>query len=176
MQNFGGMATSRLNRNLRLDKHWSYGTQGTISSARGQRPFLVIAPVQTDKTKESMVEVIKEVKGVAGERALAGEEYSSIMRNMTLRLPGRFATLDALENAAIEMINYKLPIDYWSKYAANVRSLTEAQLNGAARKFVRPDEIIWIVVGDLQKIEKGIKDLNYGEVIRLEGDLDTLGL
>ena len=87
MRNFGGMATSRLNRNLRLDKHWSYGTQGLIGDARGQRPFLVIAPVQTDKTKESMVEVSKEIKGLAGERPVAGEEFASIMRNMTLRLP-----------------------------------------------------------------------------------------
>ena len=65
---------SRLNRNLRLDKHWSYGTQGVLQDARGQRPFIVIAPVQTDKTKESMVEVSKEIKGLAGERPLAGED------------------------------------------------------------------------------------------------------
>ena len=56
-QNFGGMATSRLNRNLRLDKHWSYGTSGQLRNSRGQRTFLVLAPVQTDKTKESMTEV-----------------------------------------------------------------------------------------------------------------------
>ena len=53
MRNFGGLATSRLNRNLRLDKHWSYGTQGVLQDARGQRPLFVLAPVQTDKTKES---------------------------------------------------------------------------------------------------------------------------
>ena len=41
MRNFGGIATSRLNRNLRLDKHWSYGTQGVLQDARGQRPFIV---------------------------------------------------------------------------------------------------------------------------------------
>src|SRR6185436_14056168 len=84
MTNFGGMSTSRLNRNLRLDKHWSYGTSGQIANARGQRPLIVIAPVQTDKTKESMIEVAKELRGVAGERPLAGEEFASIMRNQTM--------------------------------------------------------------------------------------------
>jgi zinc protease len=175
MRNFGGMATSRLNRNLRLDKHWSYGTQGFIAEARGQRPFIVLAPVQTDKTKESLVEVSKEIKGLAGERPLAGEEFASIMRNMTLRLPARFETLDALEDAAVRMVNYGLPPDYWSRYATGVRSLTDAQLNAAARKFVRPDEIIWIVVGDLRKIEKGVRDLNLGEVIRLNADGEPAG-
>ncbi|HEV7396844.1 MAG TPA: pitrilysin family protein [Pyrinomonadaceae bacterium] len=175
MTNFGGIATSRLNRNLRLDKHWSYGTQGTLVNARGQRPFLVIAPVQTDKTKESMVEVAKEIRGLAGERQLAGEEYASIMRNMTLRLPGRFETLNALEGAAIDMINYSLPADYWSNYGRNVRVLTESQINDAAKKFVRPNEVIWIVVGDLKKIEQGVRELGFGEIIRMNADGEALG-
>jgi zinc protease len=170
LQNFGGMATSRLNRNLRLDKHWSYGTSGVLAGARGQRPFIVIAPVQTDKTKESMVEVAKEIRGLAGERPLAGEEYQSIMRNMTMRLPGRFETLNSLENAAIAIINYGLPVDYWSHYSENVRLLTEPQLNTAAKKFVRPGEVIWIVVGDLKKVEQGVRELGFGEVIRLNAD------
>jgi zinc protease len=175
MTNFGGIATSRLNRNLRLDKHWSYGTQGVINAARGQRPFVVIAPVQTDKTKESMIEVAKEIRGVAGERPLAGEEYASIMRNMTLRLPGRFETLNSLEGAAIDMINYGLPADYWSRYGSNVRLLTEPQLNDAGKKFVRPNEVIWVVVGDLKKVEQGVRELGFGQVIRLSADGEPLG-
>jgi zinc protease len=170
LTNFGGMATSRLNRNLRLDKHWSYGTSGGLRSARGQRAFMVIAPVQTDKTRESMVEIVKEIRGVAGERLLEGEEYASIMRNMTMRLPARFSTLQSLENAAARIYNYGLPVDYWSNYASRVRSLSESQLNEAAKKFIHPDQLNWIIVGDLSKIEKGIQELNYGEIIRLDAD------
>jgi zinc protease len=170
MQNFGGMATSRLNRNLRLDKHWSYGTSGFIMNARGQRPFMVIAPVQTDKTKESITEVSKEINGVAGDRKLEGEEYASIMRNMTLRLPARFSTLSSLDNAALELVNYKLPADYWSKYAGNVRTLTEQQLNDAAKKFIHPSELVWLVVGDAKKIEPGIRSLNLGDMIYIDAD------
>lgn len=169
-QNFGGMATSRLNRNLRLDKHWSYGTSGQLRSSRGQRAFVVVAPVQTDKTKESMTEVIKEIKDVAGVRPVSGEEFQSIMRNMTSRLPGRFETLASLEGAAIDLVNYKLADDYWSQYGANMRGLTEAQLADAAKKFVRPDEIVWVVIGDLNKIEKGIGELGFGEIIKLDAD------
>ncbi len=169
-QNFGGMATSRLNRNLRLDKHWSYGTSGQLRDSRGQRSFLVIAPVQTDKTKESMVEVSKEIADIAGARPITGEEFQSIMRNMTLRLPGRFETLSALESAAVDLVNYNLPDDFWSNYGSSMRNLTEAQLANAAKKFVRPNEIIWIIVGDMEKVEKGIRELNYGEVVKLDAD------
>ena len=169
-QNFGGMATSRLNRNLRLDKHWSYGTQGQLTGVRGQRTFMVVAPVQTDKTKESMIEVSKEINDIAGNRPISGEEFTSIMRNMTSRLAGRFETLASLENAAIASINYNLPNDYWSRYGTNIRSLTEPQLAEAAKKFVRPGEIVWIVIGDLKRIEAGVRELGYGEVIKLNAD------
>jgi zinc protease len=170
MQNLGGMTTSRLNRNLRLDKHWSYGTNARIAEVRGQRPFIAMAPVQTDKTAESMQEVAKEIRGAAGERPIAGEEYDSIMRNMTARLAGRFETLNALEAAAVASVNLGLPDDYWSKYAGNVRALSAAQLAGAAGKFIRPDELVWMVIGDLRKIEPGIRALGWGEVTVLNAD------
>lgn len=170
MRNFGGIATSRLNRNLRLEKHWSYGTSGFVTEARGQRPFMVIAPVQTDKTKESILEVIKEIKGVAGERPLAGEELASVMRNQTMRLPGSFETLGSLQNAAMRMTNLGYPDDYFARYAASVRALNEQALNSAAKSYVRPDEVIWLIVGDLKKIEGGVRELNLGEVVKLDAD------
>jgi zinc protease len=168
LRNFGGMATSRLNRNLRLDKHWSYGTQGSLNTARGPRPFLVIAPVQTDKTKEAIAEVQKEIAGVAGERPIAGEEFASIMRSQVLRLPGAYETLASLNGAALGMLTFGRPESYYADYAKNVRALTEADLNAAAKKVVRPEEVIWIVVGDLAKVEAGIRSLNLGEVVKLD--------
>jgi zinc protease len=174
MQDFGGMATSRLNRNLRLDKHWSYGTSARVIDARGQRPFITMAPVQTDKTVEAMQEVAKEIRGIAGERPIVGDEYDSIMRNMTSRLPGRFATLDALEGAALASVNLGLPDDYWSTYAGKVRALGAPELATAAARFIRPDEVVWMVVGDLRKIEPGIRKLGWGEVVVLDADGNKL--
>ena len=168
MRNFGGIATSRLNRNLRLDKHWSYGVQGALPASRGPRPFYVLAPVQTDKTKESMVEIAKELRDVAGARPVAGEEFASIMRNQTLGLPGRFETLDAIESAAVQLVNLGYPDDYFSQYATRVRALDEAALAAASKQYIRPNEIIWLVVGDLAKVEAGIRELKLGEVKRLE--------
>src|SRR6185436_6640424 len=55
----GGQFTSRINMNLRENKHWSYGAHSMLVSARAQRPFLTVAPVQTDKTKESLVELMR---------------------------------------------------------------------------------------------------------------------
>ena len=171
LRNFGGISTSRLMRNLRLDKHWTYGVRGGLNEARGQRPFVITTAVQTDKTKESIQELIKELRGVAGERPIAGEEFASAMRNQTLGLPGRFDSLSALENAALSLVNYGYPDDYYAKYASSVRALTAEQLNTAAKRIVHPDEVIWIVVGDLKKVEAGIRELGLGEVVRYTGEM-----
>jgi zinc protease len=170
MHDFGGMATSRLNRNLRLDKHWSYGTNARLSDVRGNRSFMALAPVQTDKTVEAMQEVAKEIRDIAGQRPIAGEEFDSVMRNVTSRLPGRFATLDAIEGAAITSINLGLPDDYWSGYAGGMRALNDKQLAGAAARYVRPEEVVWLVIGDLRKVEPGIRKLGWGEVTVLDAD------
>lgn len=168
MRLFGGMATSRLNRNLRLDKHWSYGTTGMIADARGPRPFFVIAPVQTDKTKEAMVEVLEEIRGVAGKRPIAGEEFESIKRTVVLSLPGRFATLAALEQALLDVALNGTAPEYFYNYAAHAREMGADKLNAAGARYVHPAELTWLVVGDLAKIEKGVRELGYGEVVRIE--------
>jgi zinc protease len=93
------------------------------------------------------------------------------MRNATLSLPARFDTLGALENAALSLINYQYPDDYYSKYASSVRALTDVQLNEAGKKIVRPEEVIWVIVGDLKKIEAGVRELNLGEVVRYSGEM-----
>ncbi len=167
---FGGMSTSRLNRNLRLDKHWSYGTFAVLLDARGQRPFVVVAPVQTDKTQESMREVEMEIRGIAGERPVAGEEFASIQRNMVMRLPGRFETLSSLAGAAIDMVSYGYPPEYFYGYAESVRRLGEADLAAAAVKFIHPQRVTWIVIGDLDEIEEAVRELGWGEIVRLDGD------
>jgi hypothetical protein len=69
---FGGAFTSRINLNLREDKHWSYGAGSFAFDARGQRPWIVYAPVQTDKTRESLAEMAKELREVAAGRPVAG--------------------------------------------------------------------------------------------------------
>lgn len=94
---------------------------------------------------------------------------------MTSRPAGRFETLSALEAAAINQINFNLPNDYWTNYSTNLRSLTEQQPASAAGKFVRPGEVIWIVVGDLSKVEKGIRELGFGEVVKLNADGEPIG-
>jgi zinc protease len=160
----GGNFGARLNMNLREDKHWSYGASMRFWDARGQRPYLAIAPVQTDKTKESLVEMNKEFRDVVGSRPLSHEELEKIQANETLSLPGSRETLRAVGDSIIDLVQFGLPDDYYETYAGKVRALKTSDLADAANQIVKPDQMTWVIVGDRSKIEAGVRELNLGEL------------
>ena len=166
----GGSFTSRVNMNLREDKHWSYGAFSVLFDARGQRPFIVLAPVQTDKTKESLTEVANELRAIAHSRPVTPEELAKAQANLTLSLPGQWETIGAVGASIEEIVRFDLPHDYYSTFASNVRALQVADLATAARETVQPDKLVWVVVGDRAKIEAGIRELNLGPLQFLDAD------
>jgi zinc protease len=166
----GGMFGARLNMNLREDKHWSYGARTVVRDARSQRPFYAVAPVQTDKTKEAMVEMNKEFRGIVGDKPVSSDELKKIQANETLKLPGSRETLEALSQSIVDLVQFGLPDDYYDTYAGKVRALKTSDVNAAAKEVVRADNLTWIVVGDRAKIETGIRELNLGEFRLMDVD------
>ncbi|HVS88799.1 MAG TPA: pitrilysin family protein [Candidatus Acidoferrum sp.] len=166
----GGTFASRLNANLREDKHWSYGVRSFLNDARGQRPFMAVAPVQTDKTKESLAEMNKEFRGILGEHPLTAAELKDIQANETLSLPGSRETLNSVGVSIIDLVQFGLPDDYYETYAGKVRALKTSDVADAAKTVVHPDQLIWVVVGDRAKIEAGIKELGLGELRLLDAE------
>ncbi|MFQ5709910.1 MAG: M16 family metallopeptidase [bacterium] len=166
----GGQFTSRINMNLREDKHWSYGAGSVVIGARGQRPFLVYAPVQTDKTKESMVEVAKELRGYRGDKPATKEELDKVQKNRILRLPGSWETMASVGASIGEIVRYGLPDNYYDSYPDKIRNLKLDQVVKAASKVLHPDNLVWIVVGDREKIEEGVRELGYGELHFIDAD------
>ncbi len=166
----GGMFTSRVNMNLREDKHWSYGAHTILVGARGQRPFLAYAPVQTDKTKESMIEMAKELRGILGERPVTADELSKVQKQQTLELAGLWETMDSVSGSIGEIIRYGLPDDYYRTYPEKVKGLTLPVVSAAAEKVIRPDHLVWIVVGDRSKIETTVREIGLGEIRLIDPD------
>jgi zinc protease len=166
----GGSFTSRVNMNLREDKHWSYGAFSLLFDARGQRPFIVLAPVQTDKTKESLTEVANELRAIAHSRPVTPEELAKAQANLTLSLPGQWETIGAVGASIEEIVRFDLPHDYYSTFAPSVRALQVADLASAATETIQPDKLVWVVVGDRSKIEPGIRELNLGPLQLLDAD------
>lgn len=166
----GGSFSSRVNMNLREEKHWAYGAGTILLPARGQGPFIAYAPVQTDKTKESLVEMNKELHGILGQRPITEDELITAQKNETLALPGSWETIDAVSSSIAEIVNFGLPDDYYTTYPGKVHALTVKDLEAAAQKLVHPDNLVWVVVGDREKIEPGIRQLNWGQIQLLDAD------
>ncbi len=170
----GGSFTSRINMNIREDKHWSYGAGSMVVPTSGQRPFVVFAPVQSDKTKETLAEISKELKGPLGDRAVTTDELEKAQDGLTLSLPGRWETGRAVGGSIAELLRYGLPDDYFATYPKKVRALTVANEAAAARQLLHPDSVVWVVVGDRSKIEGPIRGLGLGEVKLLDADGNPL--
>jgi len=166
----GGSSSARINTNLRKDKHWSYGAYSFLLPAQGPRPFIAYAPVQTDKTMESMAELKRELSEFTGANPPATDELERVIATSTLSLPGRWETASAVLRDIAEIETYDLPDDYWDSYANRVRNLSVEQIAEAARAVVKPDRLLWVVVGDRKMIEPAIRELGFGEITFLDTD------
>jgi predicted Zn-dependent peptidase len=165
----GGDFVSRLNMNLREDKHWSYGAGSVVLDAKGQRPYIAYVSVQLDKTKESIQEMEKELKAIVSDKPITVDEFNRVQRNMTLQLPGMWETNGSVAGSVVEQIKFNLGDDYYKTYDAKVRKLTQAELQQTGQQLVKADQVMWFVVGDKAKVYDGLKELGY-EVIVMDAD------
>lgn len=166
----GGSFTSRLNMNLREDKHWAYGVRSLVQGAEGPSLFLLYAPVQTDKTSESIAELLREVRDIRGARPVTSAEIAKVRDNDVRELPGSFETTAAVLGAVVDIVRKGRPDDYVQTYKTRVEQQKEEDIRAAASEVVKPDALTWVVVGDLSKIEAGIRALNLGEVKVVDAD------
>ena len=166
----GGTFTSRINMNLREDKHWSYGAGSVVIDARGQRPFLAYGIVDGKKTKEAMVEMAKEMTEIVSNRPPTADELNKLKKRQILSLPGLWETNNAVLNSVVEMITFDLPQDYWDTYPGKVKGLNIDQLADAAKKTLNPDKVVWIVVGDKANFEDKLKDMGFETIHIIDAD------
>ena len=167
---FGGSFTSRLNMNLREDKRWAYGAGSFMRDTIGQRPFLMYAPVQTDKTAESAAEMQKEVDAVVGAKPLTQGEIDKIKASNVRSLPGSFETSDAVLGALTEIVRYGRPDDYVQTLKARTDAVSQAAAEKAIKEVIVPKALTWVIVGDFRQIEKPVRALNLGEVHVIDAD------
>lgn len=170
----GGDFTSRINMNLREDKHWAYGAGGFVMGANQERPFIVYAPVQTDKSAESVTELRKEISEFVTSRPATKEELDKVKTNQVLKLPGQWETNAAVNNSVTNLVRYDLPDDYYQKYDQSVRNLSLDDVQSVSKKVVRPDEVNWFMVGDRAKITDKLDQLGFDQIIEIDADGNPL--
>jgi predicted Zn-dependent peptidase len=164
----GGSFTSRLNSNLREQHGYAYGASSGFAMPATPGPFQASAAVQTDKTAEALREFFKEFDGIR--QPVPADELNKARNNVALGFPGTFETTGSMAGHMQEMIVYNLPETYFNGYVSRVQDVTSGDLQRAAQQYIQPDKFAVVVVGDLAKIEKPIRDLNLAPVKTLTLD------
>jgi zinc protease len=151
-QALGSGFLSRINMDLREAKHWSYGAGGGFNFMEHAVPYTISAPVQADKTGESIKAIQQQVKDFLTTKGVTGEELTREVNGSTRELPGRFETSDAVLNAMQQNDIRRRPDDYFGTIAQKYRALTVPQLDAAARAALDPNKFVFVVVGDAAKV------------------------
>jgi zinc protease len=159
----GGLFASRINMNLREDHGYTYGANSQFSFRKSAGPFQVGSGVRTDVTAPAISEILKEIRGMV-DKPVQGEELANAKAALVNSLPGAFETSSNAVGNFSNIFIYDLPLDYYTHYAEQVNAVTSDQALAMVKKYLSPDRLIVVAVGDRSKIEPEIRKLNLGTV------------
>ena len=158
----GGAFGSRLNLNLREKRGYTYGAGSFFDMRLGPGPFTASAGVQADKTAESLTEFFNELNGILAPPP--ADELERTRNYVALRFPAGFETIGAISARLEQLIVYDQPDDYFSRYVQNIQAIGASDVQRVARRYVQPDRVAVVVVGDLKTTEPRIRALDLGPI------------
>ena len=165
----GGLFSSRINMNLREEHGYTYGAGSGFDFRRGAGPFAIATGVRTDVTAPAVTEILKEVRGMT-ESPMKTEELARAKDARTQSLPAGFQTSQAAAASFAQIFIYDLGLDYYSHVAERVSAVTADQSLAAAKRYLVPERMVIVAVGDRAKIEPELRKLNIPvEVVTPDG-------
>jgi zinc protease len=168
----GGSFTSRLNMNLREKHGYAYGATSAFDMRMTPGPFAAAAGVQTDKTSEALREFFNELNAIR--QPVPADELSRAKNYISLRFPSGFESTTDISRRLEDAFVYRLPNDYFSTYVSKIEAVTAADVQRVATKYIQPDRLAVVVVGDRKVIEPGVRAVNLGTIKSLGID-DVFG-
>jgi predicted Zn-dependent peptidase len=174
-QIFGGGFTSRLNLNLREEKHWSYGTRSSLVESRGQQLWIASGNVQIDQTGPALQEMRREMREISsGKRPVAADELDKVREQRIRQLPGAYDTNRELLEAMSKNVQLQRADDYPATEGTRLRALDLEALRHQAATF-GPDAAVWLAVGDKQKILPQLQNLDWARIVELDKQGEPIG-
>jgi zinc protease len=159
----GGLFSSRINMNLREAHGYTYGAGSFFNYHRAPGPFIVFSDVRTDVTAPATTEVFNELRRMR-ETQMTPAELILSQDSIARSLPGRFERGTEAAASFAELFTYDLPLDYYSNFPERINAVTIEQAQAMAQKYIHPEKMIVLAVGDRGKIEADMKKLNLGKV------------
>jgi zinc protease len=161
----GGMFQSRLNANIREEKGYSYGVNSGFSYGKGPGPFSADGEIVSDKTAEALIEFMKELRGILGERPVTDEELKTAKESLIQRLPSTFGSVAGINGALSNLWTQGLPDDYYQQYSARIAAVTKADVVAVAKKHIDLARMAILIVGDRASIEAPLKATGVAPIV-----------
>ena len=156
---FGGGTAARLSMDLRESKGWSYGAYGGLQMRDQAVPYVIQAPVQADRTGDSLASIRQMLGDISGAKGVTAAELAQAVSNNVDGLPGQFETGGAVLAAMLNLDQFKRPDNYYELLGSKYRALTPAQADAAFRGAIHPDRFVYVVVGDAKKVRPQLDKL-----------------
>ena len=156
----GGGFTSRINMNLREEKGWSYGAYSNFSDLGGTRFFNVNTTVQTDKTAESVAEILREIQGIRNNEPVSQSEFRKQQNKAIFELAGTWETNSAVSSWVEQLLRNDMPLDFYQGYSEKLEKLSLSDVRNAT-SFLRPKDLTWLLVGDTKEIVPVLKKRGF---------------
>ncbi|MDC8748232.1 insulinase family protein [Xanthomonas campestris] len=157
----GGGILSRLNAELRERKNWTYGVRAGFRTPAYEVSYSIVAPVQSDKTGESIKTIRDIITAYVGPQPMTQAEFMLAVDSRVHALPGEYATSKSILDAMRANDIFQRPDDYDNGQTSRYRALTLTEAHRAIDAVVDPNKLVWVVVADAAKVRP---------------QLDTLGL
>jgi predicted Zn-dependent peptidase len=158
----GGSFSSRLNQNLREQHGYTYGANSRFDFRPLAGPFTAGAAVQTAVTDKALTEFMKELNGIL--KPVPDAELERARNYVALKYPGNFQTVDEIAGELEEMVLYGLPDDFFNTYVGRILAVTKDDVQRVAKKYLDPEKVAIVLVGDRKAIEGPVSGLNLGPV------------
>lgn len=164
----GGMFQARLNANIREEKGYSYGVSSGFGFGKGPNPFRTGGDIVGDKTDAALVEFMKELRGILGERPVTEEELRTAKESLVQRLPGAFASAGAINGALTSLWVQSLPDTYYQQYTKSIMAITADDVVRVAKKYLDLDHLAIVIVGDRKAIEAPLAATKVAPITHLD--------
>lgn len=155
----GSSLLTRLNGELRVAKHWSYGSYARLGAAAGPRSLSITAPVQADRTGDAIRAIIDLMAAFPGKRPLSADELQRVSEGFIRSLPNRYETNAQVLRALTLNALLGRPDDYQATLASRIRAVNGAMVEQAARQHLSPQGLTFVVVGDRRSVEPQLRKL-----------------
>ncbi len=150
---------SRINMDLRENKHWSYGSSGRFQRFEHAVSYVINAPVQADKTGEAIASLRTVIAAFLTTDGLTPAEFERTITGTVRELTGNFETAGSVLGAMQTNDLFGRPDDYYDGIAQRYRAMTLPQLDAALRAALDPSKFVWVVVGDAAKVKPQLDSL-----------------